>query len=578
MTYYLDKNRPEQNSPPRQGGGLGEGVARRVALALFVILFGTSQVIAAPVSFLSSTEPTLCVTQQPQPRRLPTPQPTAQACGAQSYYKPGPLRFGLFPPPPVGKCPECYSAKPHCLTHDPRGCEVCPNAGDFSSDPCYHWDGYQACHEVDIYGARPCVPVQRPLIEGGLPFYDRGPIPKSETWLGPTNLVQQKFYVYGDYRVGFAQNKNIANEADVLAHRLNLEVDLWLTGTERLHMFTGPFQENGQFMRLEEGRFFEEFELFNDNTDTLFFEGDLGQMLGGWRGEYASFDMPVTVGLIPLLFQNGVWALDTFWGAAVTLPARNNPWLDWSNYDITFFTGFDQVSSDAFDQANSSAHLYGATTFIESRGGYFEIGYGFVDDQGTGGRSYHNLGVSYTRRYLNRVSNSVRVLVNTGQDGPESARTADGVLLLVENSFLTKNPYHVIPYVNFFAGFDRPQPLARAAAFGGVLFNTGILFQTDALTGFPTLDPTGNNTAGLAVGLDLLGQPNFDQQLIIEAAMLQAYGDDATRNAAGNQYGIGARWQLPITNATLIRADAMVGFLENARDISGARVEYRWKF
>ena len=115
-------------------------------------------------------------------------------------------------------------------------------------------------------------------------------------------------------------------------------------------------------------------------------------------------------------------------------------------------------------------------------------------------------------------------------------------------------------------------------AAGGVLFNTGILFQIDGLTGYPTLDATANNTVGASVGLDLLAAPNFQQQLIVEAAVLHAFDDDATRNAPGDQYGIGLRWQLPITTAYLIRVDAMHGWLQNSRDISGVRGELRWKF
>ncbi len=270
--------------------------------------------------------------------------------------------------------------------------------------------------------------------------------------------------------------------------------------------------------------------------------------------------------------------LDAFYGAAVTLPARNSPWLDWSNYDVTFFAAFDQVSTDAFPDSNHTGSLFGATTFIDARGGYFELGYAYVKDDEDIGRDYNNLGLSYTRRYLGLVSNSVRAIVNTGQTGPRDQRTADGVLLLMENSFITQNPYNVIPYVNLFAGIGRPQPAARAAAAGGVLFNTGILFQVDGLTGFPTLDATGNNTLGGAAGIDLLAGPNFNQQLIVEAAALYAFDDGAPRNAPGNQYGLGLRWQLPITNAYLIRCDVMHGWLENSRDISGVRGELRWKF
>jgi hypothetical protein len=171
----------------------------------------------------------------------------------------------------------------------------------------------------------------------------------------------------------------------------------------------------------------------------------------------------------------------------------------------------------------------------------------------------------------------VRLIVNTGQSGPQDEQTADGFLVLVENSFLTANPYNVIPYVNFFAGFDRPQSVARAGGAGGILNNTGILFETDALTGFPTLDPTANNTWGAAFGIDLLPH-DFSQQLILETAFLQVFGDEDTRNAPGNQYGVGARYQIPVTNASLIRFDVMQGWLDDTGDVSGAKVEYRWKF
>ena len=151
------------------------------------------------------------------------------------------------------------------------------------------------------------------------------------------------------------------------------------------------------------------------------------------------------------------------------------------------------------------------------------------------------------------------------------------MLLIAENSFLTPWPYNVIPYVNPWVGFDDPQSVARAGAAGGVLRNTGILFESDNLTGYPTLDATGNDTYGAAIGIDLLA-PEFTHQLILEAAVLQVFGDPATRNAPGDQYGIGMRYQVPISNATLLRFDVMHGWFENTDDVSGARAEFRWKF
>jgi hypothetical protein len=273
------------------------------------------------------------------------------------------------------------------------------------------------------------------------------------------------------------------------------------------------------------------------------------------------------------VLQNGIWLEDAFVGAAATIPAKNSPWLDWSNFDTTFFVGWDELTTPAF-AGDDNATFVGATTFIERRGGYIELGYAYVDDPADAGRSYHNLGLSYTRRYLNLVSNSARLIVNAGQDGPQSQRTADGFLVLLENSLLTPLPYNIIPYANLFAGFDRPQSLGRLQ---GPLKNTGINFESDLLTGYPILDDSANNTYGGAFGVDLLGR-QFDRQLIIETAVLQAFDDDATRNAPGDQYALGLRWQRRLNQSLILRADVMHGWLENSNDIDGARVELRHKF
>lgn len=518
---------------------------------------------------------------------------TAWDCRTETTFQPSVGRFGVLPPPPLpvvdGYACEQFCAPKfddqhsdgHVLEHPPQSdCRSNLSTyyeSDFSPDPIYDHIPWNTGAELGIYGGKHLVPVQHPLLELGFPLYRNGPVPPAQAWLGPTNLVQQKFYVYGDYRLGVAQNNLASGDRTVLAHRLNLELDYWLTSTERVHMFVGPFQEGTSFMRVENGEFFEELDFFDSNTDTLFFEGDLGQILGGFNSHYAAFDLPFTAGIIPLLFQNGIWMQDAMVGVAATLPARNNPTFDWSNYDITFFAGLDKVSTLAAPGDEDAAQLFGMMTFIESRGGYFEIGQAYVHDRDNSDRSYINTGVSYTRRYFNTVSNSMRVIFNTGQGGPQSQRTADGVLLLAENTLITPMPYNLLPYCNVFAGFDRPQPAARAAAFGGVLFNTGILFQSDALTGYPTLDASGNNTVGMATGVDLLG-PNFEQQLIVEVAGLHAIGSDVGRTAPGDQLGVGMRYQVPITNAHLLRFDAMHGWLENSRDITGARAEFRWKF
>lgn len=499
------------------------------------------------------------------------PVPAAMP-GVQSSHS---LIWDSMPPspPPAGAV-----APPIPQVHDPCSDEAPFTSIDFAPDPqldSYCWDGQT---ELGVYGGKHLNRTQYPWIEGFTPLYANGPWPPSFTFMGPTNLVRPKLYLYGDFRTAVANNNNAGNSQGIWANRLNLDLDFPITATERFHMFFGPLDQGQNFtsvvvdesqMEVEDN-----FDGWDQNTDTMYFEGDLGYLIGGAQGTDPPFDLPFTAGLIPMVLQNGIWLEDAFLGAAATIPAKNSPGLDISNYDVTFFTGFKELTTDAFAVDADDAHFYGVTTFIERRGGYFELGGAYVDDPANLGLDYFNLGASYTRRYANLLSNSVRVIVNAGQDVPKDQRTADGVLLLMENSFLTPLPYNVIPYANFFAGFDHPQPLGRLQ---GPLKNTGINFESDLLTGYPFLDDSGNDTYGGAFGLDLLGG-QFDRQFIVETAVLQAFGDPVGRIAPGDQYALGARYQVRLGNSWILRADAMLGWLENTNDIDGARVELRHKF
>jgi hypothetical protein len=289
------------------------------------------------------------------------------------------------------------------------------------------------------------------------------------------------------------------------------------------------------------------------------------------------FEMPIAVGAMPLLFQNGVWFDDNVVGVAATLPARNSAMLDIPNFDVTFFYLFDNINSPDFQNDNSAAKAYGVATFLEAYGGYIELDYGFLEDRTTLDRSYHNVGLSYTRRYGSWLSNSVRMITNLGQDPDGIDNTADGLIVLLENSLVTSDPYLFVPYFNFFAGFRRTQSFARNAAAGGILRNTGILFESDNLTGYPTLDASGNEAFGGALGVNLI-PASINQQFVLEYAFVQLMDDVAFRQAVGNQQGIGARYQRNLSYNWLFRADAMIGFLDNAEDISGARMEMRYKF
>lgn len=455
----------------------------------------------------------------------------------------------------------------------------------FRPDPTYEDKPYDVEAQIEIYGGKTAIDPPRPPIEFGREIYTAGPFSEPATYLGDKNPLAPHLYVYGDLQtvVGFADNGG--TEVAQVATRLNLDIDLGITSTERVHAFFRPLERDGEFTRYEFGGNDGETgfdDALDGNPVALFFEGEAGLMLQGITGSNNSIDLPFTGGLMPLVMQNGIWLEDAITGFAFTFPAMNSPMLDISNMDLTFFAGFDEVDSGAFIDtegkvANHNVNIYGFAAFIEANEGFWEFGYGYSQGEDELDIfNYHNLTLAFTRRYGGWLSNSVRGIWNLGQDTKGRQETAAGGIVFIENSLVTSRPTTLVPYLNLWAGFDRPQGLGQQAR--GLLKNTGINFETDAITQFPKLDDTGQDTYGAALGVEYLFA--LDQQLVIEAAVLQVIGDtgEAGRAAVDNQYALGLRYQYTFAKAWILRTDVMYGFREFDDDLLGARLELRRKF
>jgi hypothetical protein len=472
--------------------------------------------------------------------------------------------------------------KPHDMSPEATIIPDDPIAnGWFGAEPKYDTP-YNAQEQLDIYGAKHLNKTAIPPVELGIRLYDRGAYTPRPTWLGRMNPIGFSFMSYGDLRIaaadydnGVAAGNGKTNQSAIAA-RLNVDMDLAITATERIHAFTRPIDKGGSFTSYQiNGGIKDKFIHHLDfNLDTLFFEGDVGAIVGGIRDKPSSFDLPIAIGRIPFTTQNGVWIEDAFNGVATSITARNSAKYDISNTDVTFFAGFDKVTTDA--DPGDKTKVFGLAGFADARKGYIEYGYGFVRANNND-LSYHNVTAAFSRRYRGRLANSIRLIGNFGQKGVAGAKTADGVLLLVENSFMPRylpwgDIQNLVPYVNLFAGFDNPQSLARGGDAGGVLRNTGINFESDGLTRYPTLDARARDSYGGAAGMEYL----FDlhRQIVVELATVQRMNN----NILGSEYALGARYQRPLNNAWILRLDAMRGWREGRKNIYGARVEIRRKF
>lgn len=469
----------------------------------------------------------------------------------------------------------------HPPVMDQRAAPVEHDAKAFphSPDPVFN-EPYDFQRQLDIYGAKHMNPTVRPLLELGREMYGPGELSPGKNLFGEKNLAHLQLLLFGDMRMVAASNNNGTAEKGIGAIKLNLAFDLKLTSTERLHYFFTPLDKDGRTTRFEFGRPRDRGAsetIFDMKPEALFFEGDLARIGAGFSGKDTMVDIPFAVGLIPILFQNGVWAQDAVVGGAFTIPARNSPALQISNMDVTFFAGLQQVTTGAIPNDHQSS-VFGFNAFIEANSGYWEIGYGYVDGRGpSSDLSYHNFSAAFTRRYFDYLSNSIRVIWNFGQKpGVGRTKTADGFLILLENSFATSKPLTLVPYLNLFAGFDKPQSLFRAAGAGGVLLNTGINFETDGITGFPSLEDSAHDTFGGAFGVEYLF--DLSQQLVVEFATLDTMGNDPLRPAKGRQSALGVRFQRKLNHAWIFRADGILAEREGLNDQSGFRIELRRKF
>ena len=458
---------------------------------------------------------------------------------------------------------------------DPRAKLVEHDRRVFGPDPDYGAPKYDYQAQLDIYGAKHMNPTQRPLLELGREMYGNGPFRRAGTMLGKNNILIPQLLVYGDLRTGAGYNTIDDARLGTWANRFNLEVDLKLTATERIHALFRPFENDGEFTRFD---FAGDDTGFRDNFGfepaALFFEGDLGALVGGLSGRDAPFDMPIAAGLMPLLFHNGVWLEDAFTGAAFTIPSKSSASLDWTNFDITFFAGFDRVSNSTVGAGVDAGRILGLNTFIEAYKGYIEAGYANVAGESDGGRDFHSIALSFTKRYGGRVSNSLRYIGSIGSD-LTTGGNANGHLFLIENSLITSKPTTVVPYLNLFFGLDNPVSAARDPGAGGILKNTGLNFETDALTAFPSLSAAGQDAVGGALGLNLLG-PNLNRQLVLEVAV--TYPTTTSLTLPGEQIGLGFRGQRNLTKAIIARVDGMYGHRKDLGSISGLRFELRHKF
>lgn len=452
-----------------------------------------------------------------------------------------------------------------CADHDGAGDHAEEGQSRFSDQ----------CIPLAVIPERP-----RPIIEFGDAFLGTGTLSKGITL--PTGAVwQPAFMAFGTVRSA-VQGGRLRDGSDLVEAviRLDLFGNLYLTQTERVVVGFRPLDQDGRFTGLtlkspNPGAVPESFSNeFNGTVQTLFFEGDLGEIFPKLdEDDSAGWDVYFSVGRQPLAFQDGM-LLDENSMDMLGLTRANMRMGGAVNTRITAVLGWGEVNrfGDGTNLEDPDATLFGLFSEIDFRSTTLELDAVFVRSATTGNGVYAALGD--TRR-LGRFNNTLRVMLSFPA-GDETPFNRPGVL--VHNQFSwTPHRNHNFWYASGFAGIGNFRSAARGPSAGGPLGRTGVLF---AAPGIGRIGAPLGNGADDAVGAAIGHQMFFNhtrQQLIVEVGGRTRYRtpSEAPGTLSGDDMaGIGFRFQAAAMQRLVIVLDAIAArdFGMNDTDVL-ARVE-----
>lgn len=417
---------------------------------------------------------------------------------------------------------------------------------------------------TDVYIPLKTLP-ERPaaLLEIGQRFMHPGDIgaaftlPTGATWA-------PNFLVYGTLR----SSVDYREDSLSWANRLDLFGNLQLSGTERILIGLRPLDEDGRFSGYEWDPEVGEVNELNTRIETLFFEGDFGEIFPHLDPEdKGSLDIGFSVGRQPIFFQNGILINDTL--DALTLTRNNVRWSGISNFRATAMFAWDEVHRGN-NQFDSSAKVLGLFTQTDTPVSTIEVDLAAVSaDEAGAGDSLHG-GLSFIQRF-GHYNTAFRVNSSQNLDD-ESGFATDGTLITSEIS-TTPVGTHDLVYLNSFVGLDEFTSVARNPSAGGPLGLMGILFAATGLGQGGA--PVSNRSA------DALGGA-FGYQKIMDGGRRQLIAELGTRfdtdGADTNTVMAGARYQQALGRQWIFIFDVFGGWDEQDDGVAGIRTEFLMKF
>ncbi len=358
------------------------------------------------------------------------------------------------------------------------------------------------------------------------------------TWFGrPGYQWEPRFVGYGSYEIFAALFEENGTRRDGIGHQLLLELDLALTGTERVHVQFRPLGENnsgGSLLILSDP------SGYVDNSTGIpqrwWIEGELQSIFGRIIDDPTlQLDINFTAGKFPLALHNSLLMNDEITGIVIGKNTITHTPL--SNLNVQGFYAFDEV--DPFSGRDAS--IAGVHVTGDYRYAFLEFTLARAFHDGNFGRNANFIALSGTQ-FFGPLSLAGRAMFKQGDD----AGVGDGQLFVLESNFTRRLSEHweehtgvelAVAYLNLFRATSGWQPIA-----GGNFNRLRNLFTLNPLLQIAA-GRSPADTHGAALGVQLF-RHHEDESIIPEIAVEQTQGDTV--------WGLGLRYQRKLTPRTYL--------------------------
>ncbi len=246
-------------------------------------------------------------------------------------------------------------------------------------------------------------------------------------WFGEEGFQwEPRFVGYGSYEMFAIVLEEGGRRQDGIGHQLLIDLDLQLTGTERIHMQFRPLgkkNSGGSFLRLNDPMG------YNDNStlipDRWWAEGEFYSIFSGlFDDPFPARDYHFVAGKFPFSLHNSLLINDDITGIAIN--KNTILWDPLSNLNLQAFYGFDDV--DAF--AGVASDVAGINATADYRHVFIEATYAHLQHSRDSGRNADYVAGSVTN-FFGPLSLAGRALAKFGD---ESGR-GDGQLYVLESNY-----------------------------------------------------------------------------------------------------------------------------------------------